>query len=365
MRVLGVSRLLTLFAVIAAITALWLTIGTAPGSARAETPAPIPPTSPTAPNPSPFPPTAPADLRVTAVTSKSIMLAWTASAPGCCAVAGYDITWTQAFNDVVATQVVGNVTTYTFTIVRPATQYNFRVAARDDAGRRSNSSNSVTVVTPATDTGPDTTPPSAPSGLTLGAVTPGGVALSWTGSTDDAGVTGYQVYRFDGLYLSTLLATVTGTSYTAQLGSSTFNYFYVRARDAAGNVSIASNLVSAYTTPNPSPSASPRPPACRATYVVSSQWAGGFVAGLTVTNAAQVPVTGWTITFPFDGDQRVVSVWNARFSQTGTAVTLTNLNRNRVIPAGGSVSIGILGRWTSSNTAPTAISLNGAACVAG
>ena len=83
MRVLGVSRLLTLFAAIVAIAALWLTIGTAPGSARAQTPAPIPPTSPTPPNPSPFPPTAPADLRVTAVTSKSITLAWTASAPTC------------------------------------------------------------------------------------------------------------------------------------------------------------------------------------------------------------------------------------------------------------------------------------------
>jgi cellulose 1,4-beta-cellobiosidase len=363
MRALGVSRLLALFAAIVVVAALWLTVGTAPGSARAETPPPIPPTSPTPPNPSPFPPTVPGDLRVTAVTSTSVTLAWTASAPGCCAVAGYDITWTQAFNDVVSTQVLGNVTTYTFTTIRPATQYNFRVSARDDAGHRSNSSNSVTVITPVTDSGPDTTPPSAPTGLTLGGVTAAGAALSWSGSTDDAGVTGYNVYRFDGLYISTLLATVTGTSYTAQLGPSSFNLFYVRARDAVGNVSLASNTVSAYPTPpTASPSPTPRPPACRVTYAVSSQWAGGFVADVKVTNLTQTAVTGWTLTFPFGGDQRIAAAWNADFRQTGTTVTLTNENWNRVIPAGGSASAGILGRWTTSNAAPTAFVLNGAPC---
>jgi cellulose 1,4-beta-cellobiosidase len=362
MRVLGVSRLLALFAAIVVLAALWLTIGTAPGSARAETPAPIPPTSPTPPNPSPFPPTVPGDLRVTAVTSTSITLAWTASAPGCCAVAGYDITYTQAFNDVIATQAVGNVTTYTFTYIRPATQYNFRVSARDDAGHRSNASNSVTVVTPVTDSGPDTTPPSAPAGLTLTGVTAAGAVLTWTGSTDDVGVTGYNVYRFDGLYISTLLATVTGTSYTAQLGPSSFNLFYVRARDAVGNVSIASNIVTGYSTPTPTASPSPPPPACRVTYATSSQWTGGFVADLEVTNMTQAPVSGWTLTFTFGGDQRIASAWNAKFRQTGTAVTLTNVNWNRVIPAGGSASVGILGRWTTSNAAPTAFALNGAPC---
>jgi len=362
-RVLGISRLLTLSAAIVLIAALWLSViadTRAGAAAPADTPVPIPPTSPTPPNPSPFPPTAPADLHVTGVTSTSVTLAWTASAPGCCAIAGYDITYTQAFNDVISTQPIGNVTTYTFTYVRPASQYNFRVSARDDAGHRSLSSNSVTVVTPVTDTGPDTTPPSAPSGLTLGVVTSAGAGLTWSGSTDNVGVTGYNVYRFDGLYISTLLATVTGTSYTAALGPSPFNLYYVRARDAVGNVSLASNTVNAYTTPTPS---SPAPtPACRFTYTISSQWTSGFVADLKVTNTTRTPVTGWTITFQFGGDQRIASVWNARFSQAGTAVTLTNENWNRVIPPGGSVSAGILGRWTASNAAPSAISLNGGPC---
>jgi endoglucanase/cellulose 1,4-beta-cellobiosidase len=381
-RVLGVSRYLALFAAIVLLAAIWLTIGTgtragaappapapAPGAAPADTPAPPLPTgsaTPTPPSTSPFPPSVPGDLRVTAVTSSSITLAWTASRPGCCAVAGYDVTFIQAFNDVVLMQNVGDVTTYTFgSTIRPATEYTFRVSARDHLGHRSASSNPVTVVTPLSDSGPDTTPPSAPGSLTLTGVTPAGAGLTWSGSTDDVGVTGYNVYRFDGLHVSTLLATVAGTSYTAPLASSSRNIFYVRARDAAGNVSIASNTAIVTSTPTATASPPIPPPACRVSYANSSQWAGGFVADLKVTNTAQTPVTGWTVTFQFGGDQRLAAVWNAGFSQTGTAVTLTNVSWNRVIPAGGSASVGLLGRWTASNAAPTAISLNGSLCAVG
>lgn len=367
-RVLGASRLLALSAAVVLIAALWLAAGT---GTRAGAAPPIPSTSPgtsatpTPPSTTPFPPSVPGDLRATAVTSVSITLAWTASTPGCCTIEGDDITYTQAFNDVIQTQVVGDVTSYTFRSVRPATQYNFRVSARDGLGHRSASSNPVTVITPLTDSGPDTTPPGAPTGLTLAGVTAAGAALSWSPSTDDVGVTGYNVYRFDGLYISTLLATVTGTSYVAPLGPSSYNLFYVRARDAVGNLSIASNTVTAYPTPTPTASPSTPPPVCRFSYATSSQWAGGFVADLTVTNTAPAPVTGWGITFEFGGDQRIASVWNAGFTQSGTAVTLTDVRWNRVIPPGGSASIGILGRWTASNPAPAAVSLNGRPCLAG
>jgi cellulase/cellobiase CelA1 len=220
------------------------------------------------------------------------------------------------------------------------------------------------VVTPLSDSGPDTSPPAAPAGLAVAGVTSAGAALTWSASTDDVGVTGYQVYRFDGLFISTLVATVAGTSYTAPLASPR-DIFYVRARDAAGNVSIASNIVTVTSTTTPTVSPSSPPPPCRASYATGSQWAGGFVADVKVTNTTQAPVTGWTITFRFGGDQRIATVWNAGFSQTGTAVTLTNVGWNRVIPAGGSASLGILGSWTSSTAAPTAISLNGSPCAMG
>jgi hypothetical protein len=124
------------------------------------------------------------------------------------------------------------------------------VSARDVAGHRSASSGPVTVVTPRADTG-DTTPPSAPTGLRATATTPAATTLTWSPSTDDTRVTGYDVYRFDGLYISTLIATVTCTTHTFPPVTPR-DMLYVRARDAAGNLSASSTVVTVLT-PAPTP----------------------------------------------------------------------------------------------------------------
>jgi Calcineurin-like phosphoesterase/PEGA domain len=85
----------------------------------------------------------------------------------------------------------------------------------------------------------DTTPPSAPTITTGAAASPTQVNLGWTSSTDNVGVTGYDVYR-NGLLLTP--TPVTTTSYTDSTASpgTTFQYT-VDARDGAGNVSPASS----------------------------------------------------------------------------------------------------------------------------
>lgn len=89
----------------------------------------------------------------------------------------------------------------------------------------------------------DTTSPSAPTGLTAGNATSHSVDLKWTASTDDTGVTGYQVYQG-----SKLVGTATGTSYTVTgLAPSTPYSFTVKAIDAAQNPSAASAAVSVTT----------------------------------------------------------------------------------------------------------------------
>ncbi|WP_148572482.1 fibronectin type III domain-containing protein [Nocardioides caldifontis] len=82
----------------------------------------------------------------------------------------------------------------------------------------------------------DTTPPSQPGNLRTTSVTSSSVALAWNASTDDVGVTGYQVRR-DGA----LVATVTGTSWTdtGRTAGATHGYT-VTAVDAAGNASAPS-----------------------------------------------------------------------------------------------------------------------------
>ena len=92
--------------------------------------------------------------------------------------------------------------------------------------------------------GGDTQAPTAPTGLTSTGKTSSTVSLSWAASTDNVGVTGYDVYSGSNQVLS-----VSGTSGTVTgLAASTAYTFTVKARDAAGNSSAASNAVSVTTS---------------------------------------------------------------------------------------------------------------------
>ncbi|GAA2600621.1 glycoside hydrolase family 18 chitinase [Actinomadura fulvescens] len=91
--------------------------------------------------------------------------------------------------------------------------------------------------------GDDTEAPAAPGGLRSTGKTSSSVSLAWTAATDNVGVTGYDVYQG-----GTLADTVTGTSATVSgLSPKTAYSFTVKARDAAGNASPASNAVSVTT----------------------------------------------------------------------------------------------------------------------
>jgi glucose/arabinose dehydrogenase/chitodextrinase len=95
---------------------------------------------------------------------------------------------------------------------------------------------------------PDTTPPTAPEGLSAAARTPTQVDLNWTASTDDRGVTRYDIYRN-----GSFLASAPGTTYSDfTVSAGTLYRYVVRARDAAGNVSDPSNEASV-TTPTATP----------------------------------------------------------------------------------------------------------------
>lgn len=96
-----------------------------------------------------------------------------------------------------------------------------------------------------TGTAADMTPPSTPTNLTASATSPSPVELSWTASTDDVGVVGYDIYR-DGVLLS---QTGAGTTYADNSTSGGTSYTYeVSARDGAGNTSSRSAPASV-TTP--------------------------------------------------------------------------------------------------------------------
>jgi endoglucanase Acf2 len=91
--------------------------------------------------------------------------------------------------------------------------------------------------------GGDTQAPSAPSGLSSPSKTSSSISLSWSASTDNVGVTGYRIYRG-----GAGVGTSSSTSYTDSGLSAGTSYTYsVRAFDAAGNESGASNSVTVAT----------------------------------------------------------------------------------------------------------------------
>lgn len=85
----------------------------------------------------------------------------------------------------------------------------------------------------------DTTPPSAPGGLTGTATAPDRVQLAWTASSDDTGVMGYEVYR-DGSLLERVGPVTSAVDPSPTPGAT--HAYSVKALDAAGNTSEASSV---------------------------------------------------------------------------------------------------------------------------
>jgi PQQ-dependent dehydrogenase (s-GDH family) len=81
----------------------------------------------------------------------------------------------------------------------------------------------------------DTEPPSAPAGIAADFITTSSFVLKWNTSTDNVGVTGYDIYR-NGVKINS--STLTYTSYSVTgLAANTMYNMTVRAKDAAGNES--------------------------------------------------------------------------------------------------------------------------------
>ncbi|WP_229106668.1 fibronectin type III domain-containing protein [Paenibacillus sp. 1001270B_150601_E10] len=185
-------------------------------------------------------PTAPSNLRSTNVTSSSVALAWDASTDNV-GVSQYVIY--QGASQVGT--VTGSTLSYNATGLAASTAYAFTVKAKDAAGNLSPASNTLNVATSGTGGGTDTQAPTAPTNLAVTGVTKTSVSLTWTASTDNVGVTGYDVYLGSAVNQSVTGTTATVTGLTA----GTSYIFKVTAKDAAGNVSAASSSVAATTSP--------------------------------------------------------------------------------------------------------------------
>jgi len=115
------------------------------------------------------------------------------------------------------------------------------------------------------------------------------------------------------------------------------------------------------TTPTPTPISGA---SCSVHYAITNQWQGGFGASLTITNTGSTAINGWSLQFSFPNGQTITQLWSGSYTQSGSAVTITNASYNGTISAGGTLSSapGFNGTWNGTNASPTAFTLNGSPC---
>ncbi|MEV0612494.1 PQQ-dependent sugar dehydrogenase [Nonomuraea sp. NPDC050404] len=221
---------------------------------------------------------------------------------------------------------------------------------RDGRGTPVAQDDRIVRVPPAT-TGTDTSPPTAPGSLTSPGTTATTASLSWTASTDNVGVTGYDVLRAPGTSGGTFtqVSTSATTSYTdTGLTANTSYRYQVRARDAAGNLSPVSNTATVTTSGSQSGG-------CTVAPTTQTDWGSGYVIQpVTVTNTGTTTLNGWTVRFTLPAGHTLTGSWNTTLTTAGQTITARSTGNNGTLAPGQSTSFGFqVRRPTPDNQVPS------------
>ncbi|WP_132065815.1 S8 family serine peptidase, partial [Aquimarina spinulae] len=183
----------------------------------------------------------------------------------------------------------------------------------------------------------DTQAPSAPASLAASNIGATTADLSWTASTDNIGVTQYEIFQG-----GSSIGTSTTTSFNVTgLTASTAYSFTVKAKDAAGNVSGNSNVANITTTATP---------ACAG--ISSFPYSESFESGLGVwTNA-----TGDDIDWTRDSGGTQSNGTGPASGQDGSFYLYTEASTN-VTPVGSPNKVALLNSPCIDLTGVTSISL--------
>ena len=175
-------------------------------------------------------PSAPTNVVVTDVTTTTAKVTWNEATDNV-AVVGYNV----YLNEKKINETLITTTEYDLTALTEETNYSVKVTAVDAAKNESERSEAATFTTPKTQ---DTEAPSVPAGVAASDVTQTGAKITWTASTDNVGVAGYNVYLGESK-VNTSPVTVTEYDLTG-LTVNTEYTVTVSAVDAAGNESARS-----------------------------------------------------------------------------------------------------------------------------
>jgi fibronectin type 3 domain-containing protein len=262
---------------------------------------------------------------------------------------GVELTWSGASDNAMVTgyrvyrddkpiAALGpSVLSHSDRDVANLTTYAYHVTALDAAGNESASSEPTDI-----QTGDDT----APTVPTVSAALSGtdGVEVSWSASTDNAGVAGYRVFRSGAL--TATVDTATSTLLDTGLGDGTAYTYRVVAFDASGNASAPSSPVTVTTPDRTAPSSPGGLSAVSGMQSVALSWTAA---------RDNVGVTGYVV--HRDGES-LATLGGAARSYTDTGLDGTTAHRYQVtaIDAAGleGPASNVVTRSLADKSAPTA-----------
>ncbi|TMA97481.1 MAG: fibronectin type III domain-containing protein [Deltaproteobacteria bacterium] len=197
--------------------------------------------------PDTVPPSNPTNLAGTSPNPTTTNLTWTASGDNV-GVTGYDV-YRCSGTCTPSVQIgTSGIPSFSNTGLSAAQTFSYSVKARDAANNVSGFSNVVTV----TSASGDAIAPSVPTSLNAAVISSTQVNLTWTASTDNVAVTGYEVFQCGGSMCvpASLIASPGTNSYNVTTGlSAGLTYTWgIKAFDAAGNRSALSATATATTT---------------------------------------------------------------------------------------------------------------------
>ncbi len=187
--------------------------------------------------------------------------------------------------------------------------------------------------------GGDQQAPTAPSNLRSTAVTSSSIALAWNASTDNVGVTGYDIYQG-----STVVGNVSGSTlaftHTGLVADTSYTYT-VKAKDAAGNASAASSALSVKTGAG-SGGTDTQAPTMPTNLSVTGVTASGISLSWTASTD-NVGVTGYVV---YQGTTQIMTV-------SGTTATVTGLT------AGTAYTFKVAAKDAAGNVSPQSAPVTG------
>jgi chitodextrinase len=286
------------------------------------------------------PPSTPGGIIPSVGCTLVVTLNWGASTDNV-AVIGYDV-YRSINNGPFSSVATTSATTFTESLLGIV---KYQVRARDTSANVSAFTAAVQVVPPPCPP-PDTQPPTTPGTPTASGTTASATTLTWSASTDNLNVTGYDIYRAPGPTGDTF-APVGTSAYTAftdaGLTTGTTYRYEIRARDAAGNVSAFS----------PAVAVTPSAGGCTASLNVQTSWYNGYVMQPnTVTNNGSSDLNGWTVTFTLPPGHTITGSWNAVVTVTGQTVTVRGIvGQNAILGAGATTTWGLRAKRPAGDSA--------------